>query len=639
MDPEIQKLVDSGKLSVSAGAALDRLKPGTYCTHKSWGFGKIADWNLLVNQIMIDFEGRKGHPMQLQYAVDSLTHIPEGHILAQRAGSPAEVRSRATADPMGTLRQIISDLGGKATADQISNTLSGSVFNPNELKRWWENARKLLKKEPAIAVPAKKTEPYTLRDANTSRSETLLSPFFAARQLKDQLLAAESILKNFEEFEDPAAQLMPVVTALDDSAQKNQRLKVSESIELLLARDEICAKSPDLQCPEGGLQLSQLIVAEESRLPAVLGSLPAAKLRRVTNEIPNALGERWTSRAFTILQQANHKVVVELIRVLIEAGRKAELHQFLHRSIHDHSISPETLLWLCKEREGMFNELVQPNLLGAIVEALERDQHGEIKRGSKLHDLLMDDRELLTDILATADRQALRDAMRKMLLTPVFEELNKRSLLARIIKMHPDLQSMMTGDQGEKQETLVVSWTSLDRRQKEYEELVNKKIPENSREIGIAREYGDLRENFEFKAAKQMQAVLMRQKAELDYDLSRARGTDFDNADTSVVSIGTVVRLRDVKDNQEMTYTILGAWDGNPEKNTLNYLANLAQALIGHRVGEAVTLPSEEERTYEILEISAVNPTDYQVPHTEEPAEAQKESETPAEVGAAAEQQ
>ena len=54
-----------------------------------------------------------------------------------------------------------------------------------------------------------------------------------------------------------------------------------------------------------------------------------------------------------------------------------------------------------------------------------------------------------------------------------------------------------------------------------------------TKEIAIARSYGDLSENFEFKAAKQMQSVLMRRKAELEHMLHDARGTSFENPDTS----------------------------------------------------------------------------------------------------------
>ena len=186
--------------------------------------------------------------------------------------------------------------------------------------------------------------------------------------------------------------------------------------------------------------------------------------------------------------------------------------------------------------------------------------------------------------------------MRRLMLSPVFDELTKRSLMARIIKLYPDLQSLVSGGQTEeKSEALVVSWSSLQKRKAELEELVNKKIPENSKEIGVARSYGDLRENFEFKAAKEMQAVLMRRKSELERALHLARGTAFENPDTSQISIGTVVTLRETATDREETYTILGAWDGDPERSIISYQTAIGQALLGRRLGEIVELNAEED--------------------------------------------
>src|SRR5438270_1183554 len=197
--------------------------------------------------------------------------------------------------------------------------------------------------------------------------------------------------------------------------------------------------------------------------------------------------------------------------------------------------------------------------------------------------------------------------MRRLLLTPVFDDLTKRSVIARVIKLYPELESIVTGDQPEeKRETMVVSWSSLDKRKAEYEELIKKKIPENTREIALARSYGDLSENFEFKAAKQMQAVLMRRKSELEQMLHRARGTDFSNPDTTQVSIGTVVRLRDVASSKEESYAILGAWDGDPERHVISYQTAIGQALLGKKPGERVTLNTDHGMAiFELVAIAA----------------------------------
>jgi len=155
MDAELEKLVEAGKLPSKAAEKLDTLKPGTFCLHKSWGFGRVAEWNLLLNQIVIDFTGKKGHPMQLQYAAENLTVIPAEHFLARRAGDLVATKKLAKDDPVALVRNILESLDGKATAQEISEWMVPDLFSEGEWKRWWESARKQLKASGAISIPAK----------------------------------------------------------------------------------------------------------------------------------------------------------------------------------------------------------------------------------------------------------------------------------------------------------------------------------------------------------------------------------------------------------------------------------------------------------------------------------------------------
>ena len=166
-----------------------------------------------------------------------------------------------------------------------------------------------------------------------------------------------------------------------------------------------------------------------------------------------------------------------------------------------------------------------------------------------------------------------------------------------------------TGLSTQEKAALIVSWSSLEKRRAEYEEIVKVKIPENTKEIAIARSYGDLSENFEFKAAKQMQSVLMRRKAELEQMLHDARGTSFENPDRSRVSIGTIVTLRNGETNNEETYTILGAWDGDPDRHIISYQTAIGQALLGHENGETISLNRDEGAVqYTIVSIQPAPP-------------------------------
>lgn len=594
MDAELAKLVEAGKLTPKAADHLDELKPGTFCLHKSWGFGRVAEWNLLLNQILIDFQGKKGHPMQLAYAADNLTVIPAEHFLARKATDLASVKELLKNEPASVVRNILESLGGAATVNQISQMMIGDLFNETEWKRWWSSTTKALKKEGFFHIPTKKTEPIQLRAEKVSRAAELVTFFNQARQPKEQTAALDQIVKFHHEFTDPATQLQPVIDSVEETVRRNLRFNPALVMELLISRDDLLEYCPHLKSNNPDLTLERVIASEEQRLATILPKIASAKERRVLHVLPAALGPLWTTRALQLMQSNNARAVSQIPRIFAETGQDAELRAFLLRAIREHSATSETLVWLCRERNGQWRDLITPELLGAVLSAIERDQHNENSRGNKLRDLLLDDRELLPDMFTGVETSVARDGMRRLMLTPVFDELTKRSLLARIIKMYPELESVVTGEQKEeKTESLVVSWSSLDKRKAEFEELVNKKIPENSKEIGVARSYGDLRENFEFKAAKEMQAVLMRRKQELEAMLHRARGTNFENPDVTQVSIGTVVTLREVSSGKQETYTVLGAWDSDPDQGIISYQTAIGQALLGRQGGETVTLSTE----------------------------------------------
>src|SRR5258708_34382139 len=112
MDADLQTLIDSGNLTPKDAAILDQLKPGTFCLHKSWGFGQIHSWNLLLNQIVIDFQTEQRHLMQLKYATDSLQPFTEDDILVRRAVAPDALTPQARSHVPALVAQLLSSFGG-----------------------------------------------------------------------------------------------------------------------------------------------------------------------------------------------------------------------------------------------------------------------------------------------------------------------------------------------------------------------------------------------------------------------------------------------------------------------------------------------------------------------------------------------
>jgi transcription elongation GreA/GreB family factor len=612
MNPDAIKAVEAGKLSPAQAKALEQLPAGTYVLHKSWGFGQMAELNFELNQATIHFSSKRGHTMQLVYAAESLSPISAEHILTRIATDLPSVRSLAQKDPVEFTRIVLSSYGNRLSPDQFAQAVVPAVFKEADFKKWWESTKKLLKKDGHFSVPSKKNEPILLHEEAVSRAEKHLKAFLEARLPKDQINALDQILRDLEEFRDNLEILQPVLEAAEDSARKHAKLAPPESLTLLVIRDELLERSKKLQplqSSPNAPSIAASLVEESKNLHTLLDQIPASKLKRALAAFPEAFGDEWLEKALSLVTRGSARLVAEAARLLQELNKTDALHSALERAIRDYSLSSAALTWLCdkKERNGQFRSLLHPRVFSAIMSALERDQFNE-NRDRKLHDLLINDQELVPDLIASASLEELREVMRKLLLTPVFEDLNKRSLLGRFVRAYPELEALISGEREERQESLIVSWDSLQKRQLEYEDIVQKKIPENTKEISIARSYGDLRENFEFKAAKEMQAVLMRRKAEMERDLAIARGTDFSNPDTSVVSVGTTVTLRWNDDGHEEIFHILGAWDTDPSQSIISYKAATAQALLGKPVGDSVELPDgTRTRSASIISIVAWN--------------------------------
>ena len=548
-----------------------------------------------MGQITIDFVTKKGHPMQLQYAAETLSFIPPAHILARVALDAAEVKAQASTDPVGLVRAILSDHGGAATNDEIAAALVPSVFDAAGFKKWFDATKKKLKTDGHFQIPTKKGDPIVLQSTSQNPHERLIEQFRAARHPKDQVAALDVALKSLNDFAKEVEELQSLANEVEEAAKRGGKIHVAKAIELLIIRDEICSRHESLKPSSDAPSVGGFLSEAPYKLSDIFGEIPASKYGRVLEAFPAAFPENWEEKALRLTRTSEPRLSSEILKLFVAQEKREVFADHARRMIRERSASSDFTLWLCKDRHKALPELVDEELFAAILAAMEADLHADIK-SKRLEEFLFEDRELVADLLWKSENDSARLAIRKIMLSPVFTDLNRRSLLARVLKIHPGLESLVTNDQeapSERSESLVVSWASLQRRKEELEHIEKVLIPQNIRDIATARSYGDLRENFEFKSAKEQQAVLNRQKGELELMLNNARGTNFENVDTGLVSIGTVVTVEPLDGGSPETYSILGAWDGVPEKGWVSYQAAIGQALLGKKIGESVDLPAD----------------------------------------------
>ena len=153
---------------------------------------------------------------------------------------------------------------------------------------------------------------------------------------------------------------------------------------------------------------------------------------------------------------------------------------------------------------------------------------------------------------------------------------------------------------------VILTAEGYEKLKEEIELLRNDKRRDIAERIRVAREFGDIAENAEYDDAKNEQAMLEHKIMLFEERLLHARVIDAGDVDTSVVSIGSRVRLKDMDANETVEYHIVGSAEANPAEHKLSNESPVGRAIIGHKKGEVVEVSAPRGALkFKILDIKA----------------------------------
>ncbi len=178
----------------------------------------------------------------------------------------------------------------------------------------------------------------------------------------------------------------------------------------------------------------------------------------------------------------------------------------------------------------------------------------------------------------------------------------RQALLVKMSRRTDELKAYIENKAKEKEaevvdlssddQSLITSVNSHEAKLKELENLLTVEIPANVEAIAHARSYGDLKENSEYKAAKENQAFLSSRRGDIERELNNIQPIDFSIVKPDdIVIVGSSVSLID-EDDKESVIHIVGVWDGNPEKDLISYRTRLGESMLNRKVGASITLPN-----------------------------------------------
>ncbi|MEK9638593.1 MAG: transcription elongation factor GreA [Pelagibacteraceae bacterium] len=148
----------------------------------------------------------------------------------------------------------------------------------------------------------------------------------------------------------------------------------------------------------------------------------------------------------------------------------------------------------------------------------------------------------------------------------------------------------------------------LEKLKLELDELKNVKRPQIVAAIAEARSHGDLKENAEYHAAKEQQAQMESRVIEINDIIARANVIDVTKVENNGnIIFGSTVTVKDLENNKEKTYKIVGKDEADISKNLIYFKSPIGKSLIGKSLGEMVTVETPSgEKTFEILNIQYV---------------------------------
>ena len=638
MHADLEKLVSAGKIPADFAARLDKFAPGRYVLHQDWGVGKVAQWSLAKNKIKIDFEKNKGLVLGLKLAFNQVTPIPEGHFLIACFDDPENCRKQAEGKDtiLGFIRMVLtSNISLREGVDEVlpmqpedlEKFLSGRIIPEESWKNWWEKARTEMRESPSFRLPTRRGEPIMLRKA-TSATEALMDDYTEATTLNTCVRVLDQtnldILKGNYDVAAKLIKKMEEDIHRDHTEQQHvlELIIIRDTIlETMATKDEERALLDAALTKEGVETVTTLadklrnVTSEE--LVSYVGELSAARQMKVYEALPEAIGDGWLPYTTNIFLFGGAKATGTAAEFILKNGGREQLFTDLLNGISRQSLSPDVLIWICRERNGVAKEVVDKTRMAlgaAIINAIERDSsEGGPNRALRLRNLLLeknDDKKanLVRDLVTGITELEARPFAKAIYDSSMLPELDRNMLLAVMMQVHPSLQEIALSRKNVKEkQNLFVSLRSYAARKAEYEDIINVRIPKNKHDLEVTRAEGDLRENGGYQDAKATRQVLMRRSDELSRLLAKAEPTNFSGVSCDEVNMGTQVTFVTDK-KKEVVYTVLGAWDSIPEERVIAYSSKLGSQLLGHKVGDTLRLPIEVGGDRVKMTIKAIAP-------------------------------
>ena len=526
------------------------------------GAGVVTELNPELGICRLDFEKDKRVSVPLGAAAKYLIPLREGHVLREKFTAGEKLKESAKKSPSEFFARLLQSFGRPMVMAEVRDAVIGIV--PEEKwNSWWTAARK----NPQVVTSGSGAKATYAFAGSASEAGDVIRRDFDRADVKTKLELARKHSGRSKELADAFASALAAEAgrlARTDAAMAWQILATLESL------PGTYTAPIDSATLLGGPMASRVIagISDKALREKALGIV-----RNAHPEWPKVYAE-------SFFLNDEPRILTLIMTALEEAGQTEIRDRLIDETVRYPRRHPHAFYWYAKRLndDETLSSRANYTMLFQILDALTHDEFSGVRaRLREMFDkgglgvrivMQQDNEEQARKLVETLDRYG------------ALEEYRRDVVKSAALMKYPQLRE-------QEAEPVYATADSLDKKRAELHNLKNVEIPANSKALQAAREMGDLRENFEYKAARARAEYLSARVGELAGEISRVRVLNANQIDVSQVRVGTKIELSN--GDERRIVTILGPWESDPEHGVYSNQSDVAKKLMGHTSGEIVS--------------------------------------------------